>query len=257
MRIAVLISGQMRDSNVNYLNHLKCVIENNNADVFVTTSTKNFWYTGGNPNPLTYKFSLYSEYSKDEIQNILENYYGNYLKKFVIKENEFIPNNFGTPEYYSYFINNQFNNNREAYNLAKEYEIENNITYDKFVRLRIDKTVFTKITEIPKYNIPVVTHVEPCQFFFIGNRDQMDHYCNFKYLENYTHKEGNTFANKLFPHPPDEIRKHIMKKYKIKIINNILTIYQEKHISGRIGEFPFIQKKENQIGWNANGLCPK
>ena len=60
MKIAVLISGQMRDSNVNYLNHLKCFIENNNADVFVTTSTKNFWYTGGDPNPLTYKFEFSS-----------------------------------------------------------------------------------------------------------------------------------------------------------------------------------------------------
>lgn len=257
MKIAVLISGQMRDSHINYLNHLKCFIENNNADVFVTTSTKNFWYTGGNPNPLTYKFNLHSESTKEDIENTLTKYYGKYLKKFLIKENEYIPNNFGTPDYYAYFINNQFNNNKEAFNLAIEYELENNIKYDRFIRLRIDKTVFTKITKTPEYDIPVVTHIEPCQFFFIGNKEQMEYYCKFTYLENYSHTEGNTFANNLFPHPPDEIKNHILKKYNIKIINNILTIYQERHPSGRIGNFPFIQKLKNDIGWNANGLCPK
>ena len=257
MKIAVLISGQLRDTNINYLNHLKCFIDNNNADVFVTTSTKNFWYTGGNSNPLTYKFILHSELDKKEIEETLKKYYGNHLKKFLIKDNEFIPNNFGEPEYYAYFINNQFNNNRDTFKLALDYEIKNNIKYDRFVRLRIDKTVFNEIVKIPKFNIPVVTNIEPCTFFFIGNKEQMAYYCKFKYLENYIHKEGNTFENNLFPHPPDEIKNHIQKIYKIKIIKNILTIYQDRHPSGRIGNFPFIQKNENQLGWNANGLQPK
>ncbi len=255
MKIAILITGQIRDSYVNYLNHLNCFIKPNDADVFVKTSTKNFWYTSGNSNPLTYKFNLHSENSIDSIKLELDKYYGKYLKDYIISDKEYIPDNFGTPEYYAYFINNQFNNNKDAFKLAIEYEKTHNVKYDLFVRIRIDKTVFPKITKLnTNLNLPVVTHIEPCQFFFIGNKNQMQYYCDFTYLNSYKHQLGNTFSNNLFPHPPDEIKNYITKKYKINIIKHILTIYFNKN--GTIGNFPYINKNLNQIGWNWKGCEP-
>ena len=41
MKVAVLITGQLRDYKVNYTNHIKHLIEPNNADVFVYACTKN------------------------------------------------------------------------------------------------------------------------------------------------------------------------------------------------------------------------
>ena len=156
------------------------------------------------------------------------------------------------PDYYSYFINNQFNNNKKAFELALNYEKNNNISYDLFIRLRIDKTVFPNPVLLDhNMRLPIVTHVEPCQFFFIGNKEMMKYYCDFTYLENYSYDE-----NVRVPDPPREILKHITKKFTINIIRNILTIYSENR-TNKIGEFPFIDKNEEDEVWNWNCTKPK
>ena len=257
MKIAILITGQMRDSFITYLNHVKQFIEPNNADIFVATSTKNFWYSNEiqslKTNQKNFIFHLHSEKNREEIINEIKNYYGQYLKDYFVSQDEKIPEKRVQPDYYSYFINNQFNNNKIAFKLALNYEKKNNFKYDLFVRLRIDKTVFPKKMILNKHvKLPIVTHVEPCQFFFIGDKNMMEYYCNFTYLENYKYN-----PNIKMPDPPAEILKHIKNKYHPNIIHNILTIYQKRDGKGTIGDFPYLIKKSDDVGWNAYRLEPK
>ena len=50
MRVAVLITGQLRDYKINALNHVKHLIEPNDADVFVYACNKNTLHTCGEYN---------------------------------------------------------------------------------------------------------------------------------------------------------------------------------------------------------------
>ena len=255
MRIAVLLTGQLRDSFINYKNHIKCFFEPNNVDVFLVTSNKNFYYTKGNPNPLTFKFSLHSEDSVQNIEKIIKEQYNDYLKDYIIKTDEIIPEGFGTPEYYRYFIRNQFNNNKLAFQLANDYAKKNNFSYDVFVRLRIDKTIFPKPVVITEKSIlAILTNIEPAQFFMIANYNQMEHYCKFNYLEGYKHKPGNIFGQG-FPHAPDEIYKHMKARCRLNIVNNILKIYQNN--DNTICDFPYKNNDDNRIAWNASGSVPQ
>jgi len=56
MKVAVLITGQLRDYKVNVLNQIKHLIEPNNADVFVYACNKNTLHTCG-PN-ITQKYNI-------------------------------------------------------------------------------------------------------------------------------------------------------------------------------------------------------
>jgi hypothetical protein len=257
MKIAILLTGQMRDSHINYLNHYEQFIKPNNADVFVVTSTKNMWYSNNSTNKSKVDsknliYHLHSEKNKEEIEKNLKQYYNNFLKDFLILENENIPEKIIQPHYYSYFINNQFNNNKLAFNLALDFEKKNNIKYDLFVRLRIDKSVFPNIAILNKnMSLPIVTNIEPTTFFFVGNKEMMDYYCKFTYLKNYIYNE-----NIQMPDPPKEILNFIKKKYNINIIKNILTIYFGKN--GLISDnFPYLLNNKDDIGWNPSFKEPK
>lgn len=259
VKAAVLITGQMRDTHVNYLNHMKHFIEPNDLDVFVVTSTKNFWYSDSNPNqsrdPKNFVFHLHSENSVAHIEATLRHYYGDYLKGFMILENEEIPESTVQPDYYAYFINNQLNNNKKAFKLALKYQEDGRFKYDLFIRLRIDKTVFPKLMILhEKIQLPVTTHSEPTQFFYVGTQNMMQHYCEFTYLENYQYNDDVRM-----PDPPLELLKHNKSKFSINVIPNTLVIYQLRGNNGLglIGDFPYILKKQGAIGWNANCLEPQ
>ena len=65
MKIAVLITGQLRDYKINYNNHLKHLIEPNNADVFVYACSTNTLHSCGDS--LTQKYYTTNTYTNDEI----------------------------------------------------------------------------------------------------------------------------------------------------------------------------------------------
>ena len=67
MKIAVLITGQLRDYKINCINHLKHIIEPNNADVFVYACSKNTLHTTGNNITQNYKVTTTS--TKEEIES--------------------------------------------------------------------------------------------------------------------------------------------------------------------------------------------
>ena len=249
MKIAVLLTGQLRDTNVNYRNHIKQFFEPNNMDVFIVTSTKNFIYTKKSNNPLEFKYSIHSENKKDDIESKIKERYGKYLKNYIIKDDEYIPDGFGTQKYFAYFMNNQLTNNKMAFKLALEYEKSNNIKYDLFVRLRIDKTVFPKpvLLDIKRQKFPIVTHNEPCTFFLIGNKEMMKHYCEYTFLKkivkNYSYKGVHPECISV----PHQIWKHMKTKFNINIIKNIITIYSHK---GIICEYPYLNRSNEFICWN-------
>ena len=54
MKVAVLITGQLRDYKINVQNHIKQIIEPNDADVFVYATDRNTLHTTG-PN-ITQKY---------------------------------------------------------------------------------------------------------------------------------------------------------------------------------------------------------
>ena len=47
MKVAVLITGQLRDYKINWRNHMKHLIEPNDADVFAYICTKNTLHSCG------------------------------------------------------------------------------------------------------------------------------------------------------------------------------------------------------------------
>ena len=88
MKIAVLITGQLRDYKINWLNHMKQLIEPNNADVFVYACDKNTLHTLGNVSQLNQKYISTNSYSSQSIKEDVKKIYGPFLKKVVVDENE-------------------------------------------------------------------------------------------------------------------------------------------------------------------------
>lgn len=78
MKVAVLITGQLRDYKVNCINHVKQLFEPNNADVFAYISSKNTLHSCGQS--LEQKYYLTNTYENNEIKNSLSSIYGDYLK---------------------------------------------------------------------------------------------------------------------------------------------------------------------------------
>ena len=257
MKIAVLLSGQLRDFENVSENHLKHFIEPNNADIFATISTSNFDYFRDKENPPDVTKWIFKLNYKDNIQDAkqrIETAYDSYIKDLKIIDNESIPENQGTMEYYRYFLRNQFNNNTISFNMAKAWEKEHKIQYDLFVRLRLDKTVFPNLIKIDKFdkNTAYTGHIEPCTFFCVGDKNVMEQYCNFNYLENYIYQEGDNMENFRFPPAPIEILKHMKNNINIRIQPNLCTFYCGESSKGRtlIGNFPYIKNK-GKFCWNS------
>ena len=82
MRVAVVITGQLRDYKINCINHLRHIIEPNNADVFVYACSKNTLHTTGTNITQNYKVTTTDSVAK--IESDVQKIYGNYLKGLVL-----------------------------------------------------------------------------------------------------------------------------------------------------------------------------
>ena len=191
MRIAVLITGQLRDYKVNWRNHMRHLISPNDADVFAYISSKNTLHSCGKS--LEQKYYLTNTYSNDEIKSSLCSVYGNHLKNIIIDNDEDLPDeNFGTLGYFRTRMQNQIDNIAHGYSMAKEYSIENNFEYDVVVRCRPDNSMFPKPLNLKVLNYPdglmystIFTpsgHRDLC-FFGMSNCETFEKYISFKYLE--------------------------------------------------------------------------
>ena len=184
MKIAVTISGQLRDYKINAVNHIKHIIEPNNADVFVYACSKNTLHTSGDN--VTQKYNTTSTHTKKEIIYDVKKLYGKNLKGVQVNENEELDeSNFGTLGYFKKRMNNQMTNRRNGFLMAMEYSSE----YDLIVRLRPDNSMLPAPVDLSKieiYNNYIYSTVYPSGhrdpwFFSFSTPETFDKYCSFVY----------------------------------------------------------------------------
>ncbi len=149
MRVAVLITGQLRDYKVNVGNHLKNLIEPNNADVFAYACSRNTIHTIG-PN-ITQKYNITSVQPTEDLKREIREIYGDSLVEVVIDENENLDDSdFGTLGYFKRKMNNQMSNIRKGFQMAKQFSERNNFEYDVVVRCRPDNSMFPNLVKLDK-----------------------------------------------------------------------------------------------------------
>jgi len=141
MRVAVLITGQLRDYKINALNHVKHLIEPNDADVFVYACNKNTLHTCGEN--ITQKYNITTTQTTEEITEDVNAIYGTSLKGLEINENEVLPDNdHGTLGYFRQRMQNQMDNIRKGFLMAQKYASDNGFEYDVIVRSRPDNSMY-------------------------------------------------------------------------------------------------------------------
>lgn len=191
MRVAVLITGQLRDYKVNYTNHIKHLIEPNNADVFVYACTKNTLHSCGVS--LDQKYYMTNEYAEDEIKESVKKIYGDHLKGVIVDKNEKLPeDNFGTLGYFRTRMQNQIDNIGKGFEMAKEYAKKNSFEYDVIIRSRPDNSMYLHPVDASKAefkeNLLYSTvfmpsrHRDMC-FFAMSNPETFEKYCSYEYLK--------------------------------------------------------------------------
>ena len=114
MKVAVVITGQLRDYKINCINHLEHIIKPNDADVFVYACSKNTLHTTGDN--ITQNYKITTSDSVSQIEADINEIYGTYLKGLIVDENEELDDaNFGTLGYFKKRINNQMQNIRNGF----------------------------------------------------------------------------------------------------------------------------------------------
>jgi hypothetical protein len=261
MKTALLLSGHMRSYKLAYENQLETIIEPNNCDVFITTSTINtFIYSPDMKFPEEKPDAYYHLPHEDGSSGIIEAFqsekeslsreirdvYGPSLKGLLIEDEDM-----------SSIINNNFENDRKwaghekawlrvkkCNDLKGKYEEENNIKYDTVIKSRTD-LIFRNPLKIYDFDMteedvflnqhqahPKISFQD--QFAF-GNFKAMDVYCN---MYDYYGKFREESAHGGF-RSEDQLADYLlMKELKINKINSFL---QFGMIRG--GSFPEDDKK--------------
>ena len=117
MKVAVVISGQMRDYKINITNHIRHLIEPNNADVFVYACTKNTIHSLGQST--SQKYNITSVQEPEILENEIREAYGKHIVKVQINsQEELSDNNFGTLGYFKKRMNNQMTNIKKGFEMA-------------------------------------------------------------------------------------------------------------------------------------------
>ena len=251
MKVAVTIAGQMRDWKINVQNHMKHLIELNNADVFVYACNKNTLHTTGQS--LEQKYVITTTEDKEKIIKDVKERYGNNLKAVFVNENEKLDESiFGTLGYFKRRMNNQMKNIRMGYLMATKYAENNGFQYDIIVRLRPDNSMFLRPVDLLSANIQkdnIYTTIYPSGhrdpwFFSFSEPSTFNKYCSFIYLDGYD--ESRTDGG--FECAEIELEKYIHRSnMKLRYIPSIcLPFYQYDKIRP-ITDFPFRNASEKLI----------
>ena len=256
MKVAVLITGQLRDYKINALNQIKHLIEPNDADVFVYACNKNTLHTCGDN--ITQKYNITTVKQADQIIEEVQSIYGHNLKAVEINEEEPLPEeNFGTLGYFRQRMQNQMDNIRKGFLMARAYAKENNFEYDVIVRSRPDNSIYPYLIDLSKIQIEenklystqyYTAHRDPW-FFSFAKPTTFDKYCSFKYLPN---EDGSRVDNN-FPCP-----EHAMEAYLPSIGINIVyyvdicSTFTGFDKTKPIKDFPYRQKNEKLIDPEGN-----
>lgn len=251
MRVAVIVTGQMRDYKVNVENHMKHMIEPNNADVFVYACSKNTVHTIGEN--ITQKYNITSVHSSQEMLEDISKSYGEYLRNIIIDEDENLDDSdFGTLGYFKRKMNNQMRNIRKGYNMAIEYSKENGFEYDVIVRCRPDNSMFPKKVLLETATIEkglIYSTVYPSGhrdpwFFSFSDPDTFKEYCSFVYMDG----EDETRTDNNFDCPEIALEKYLHSSgNKIFLAQSICRPFYEYDKKNPIVDFPYRRKEEKLL----------
>jgi hypothetical protein len=256
MKVAVLITGQLRDYKVNWRNHIKHLIGLNNADVFAYISSKNTLHSCGKS--LEQKYYLTNTYTNKEITESLNKIYGTHLKKLIINNNEHLPDeNYGTLGYFRTRMQNQIDNISAGFSMAKNYSYDNNFNYDVVVRCRPDNSMFPRPVNLSaiRYHNDVIYstvftpsgHRDLC-FFAMSNPYTFEKYCSFKYL----HGEDPDRTDNNFT-CTEHMWEHYLKSIGVrtKYIPDVCRPFTGFDKTRPISDFPY--RNENEMLIDAEG----
>ena len=192
-KIAILITGQLRDYQVNAQNHIEHLIEPNKADVFVYACTRNTMHTLG-PN-VVQSYVTTTEYDKKSLIEEITSVYGDSLKNVEVNEKETNPHDLypvKTLGHYREGMLNQLRNVRYGFEMCQKYAEQNGFKYDLVVRLRPDNCVFMNKIDMLEFDVEKNTiystmfpsgHRDPC-FFSMGSPEAFYEYCTYEHLIN-------------------------------------------------------------------------
>lgn len=213
MKIAVCLSGMMRNFEYTFPRFKKYIIDDLKPDIFFS----------GYPNKNGINYcgeKIIDLYNPKKI--ILRNYDDNIRKEICLNEKKYLKNKRSeTP------INNilsQFYNIYTADNLRQEYELENKFTYDVVIRCRIDVYFFrnflkeeliqatTGLILIPEeWDFKEVNSVAVTDSFAMSNSKNMKKYSSlYKNIEKY-YEQGCLF------HPETLTGYHLQKENLVRI----------------------------------------
>lgn len=252
MKIAVTIAGQLRDYKINALNHIKHVIEPNNADVFVYACSKNTLHTCGDN--ITQKYNITSTSTKEEIINDVREIYGKNLKNVQINEDEELDeSNFGTLGYFKKRMNNQMTNIRNGFLMAMEHSTD----YDLIVRIRPDNSMFPKMLDMSQiniYNNNIYSTIYPSGhrdpwFFSFSTPETFEKYCSFVYQKDAD--ESRTDNN--FDCPEIALEKHIASLgLKTVFIPSVCLPFYQYDKTKPVTDFPYRNNQAKLIDAEGN-----
>ena len=256
MRVAVLITGQLRDYKVNVLNQIKHLIEPNNADVFVYACNKNTLHTCGAN--ITQRYNITTQREVQDLAQEIEAQYGDFLKGVKINDSEpLADDNYGTLGYFRQRMQNQMDNIRKGFLMAQEYSKQNNFTYDLIVRSRPDNSMYPKLINFDNIDIGenivgstqyYTGHRDPW-FFAFARPDTFDKYCDFKYLPN---ADGTRTDNDFL------CPEHAMEAYlptigiKLNYYLDICLTFTGYDKTQPVVDFPYRQEGEKLIDSSGN-----
>ncbi len=256
MRVAVIITGQLRDYKINCVNHLKHIIEPNDADVFVYACSKNTLHTTGENVTQNYKVTTTDTVQKIEMD--VNEIYGNHLKDLIVNENEELDDtNYGTLGYFKKRMNNQMQNIRQGFLMAKRYSERHKFDYDVIVRCRPDNSMFLRPVVLSQFDVQpnqVYTTIYPSGhkdpwFFSFSEPETFDKYCSFVYQKDAD--ESRTDNN--FECPELALEKHL---HSIGIqplfVQSICLPFYQYDKTQPVTDFPFRQADEKLIDADGN-----
>jgi FkbM family methyltransferase len=252
MRVAVIVTGQMRDYKVNVENHMKHLIEPNNADVFVYACSKNTVHTIGSN--ISQKYNITSHLSASAMEDEISRVYGKHLIRVLIDEDEELDDSdFGTLGYFKKRMNNQMSNIRKGYLMAMEYSEQMGFDYDIIVRCRPDNSMFP--SPVPLFRIPTWSgeihstvypsgHRDPW-FFAFANPKTFDKYCSYIYMDG----EDDSRTDGNFDSPESGLERYLIEDLgaKISLHQSICRPFYEYDKTKDIVEFPHVRWHENLL----------
>lgn len=200
MKVAILLSGQLREVELGYSYIYKNLMEGYDCDVFIHS-----WYDKGDQGKKFSKWwgSTFDSKSKDLVLDL-------YKPKSYIFENQkvFDRKNYDASQFEGdYRVDatlSMFYSIKKCNDIKNVYSSENNIKYDVVVRVRFDFAIFNKIIYEDHDFINNIFFKDDCNHekgvcmndhFAFGSEENMNIYCNTFDVIDELYNEYNTPFN--------------------------------------------------------------